>query len=223
MLRTALAGLAALAAAMGIGRFAFTPLLPLMQETDGLSLAQGGYLASANYIGYFAGALLATRVRPGLLPSLAAIAVTTLAMGMVHGMAAWLVLRFAAGVASAWALVQVSAWALPRLNARMADLSECLRYEDAARLRDRIASLERVIARLRRLDELRRLRLRLVVPGAEAGSCEEFFLSNGRVHRDLIAACAPGTSFEADHLDELVVVGSFLERPPPELRVRPLP
>src|SRR3954469_4070263 len=120
MLNTALAGLAALAAAMGIGRFAFTPLLPFMQESDGLSLAQGGYLASANYIGYFAGALLATRVRPGLLPSLAAIAVTTLAMGLVHGMAAWLVLRFAAGVASAWALVQVSAWALPRLNARLA-------------------------------------------------------------------------------------------------------
>src|SRR3954470_1694043 len=120
MLNTALAGLAALAAAMGIGRFAFTPLLPFMQESDGLSLAQGGYLASANYIGYFAGALLATRVRPGLLLSLAAIAVATLAMGVVHGMAAWLVLRFAAGVASAWALVQVSAWALPRLNARLA-------------------------------------------------------------------------------------------------------
>jgi MFS family permease len=120
MLRTALAGLAALAAAMGIGRFAFTPLLPLMQETDGLSLAQGGYLASANYIGYFVGALLATRVRPGLRLSLAAIAIATLAMGLVHGMAPWLVLRFAAGVASAWALVQVSAWALPRLNARLA-------------------------------------------------------------------------------------------------------
>src|SRR4051812_1021911 len=120
MLHTALAGLAALAAAMGIGRFAFTPLLPLMQETDGLSLAQGGYLASANYIGYFVGALLATRMRPGLRLSLAAIALATLAMGLAHGMAAWFVLRFAAGVASAWALVQVSAWALPRLNARLA-------------------------------------------------------------------------------------------------------
>jgi hypothetical protein len=120
MLRTALAGLAALAAAMGIGRFAFTPLLPLMQESEGLSLAQGGWLASANYLGYFTGALLATRVRPGLVFSLVAIAVTTLAMGLVHGMAAWLALRFAAGVASAWVLVQVSAWALPRLNARLA-------------------------------------------------------------------------------------------------------
>src|SRR5215831_1074438 len=110
---------------------------------------------------------------------------------------------------------------LPRLTSRMADLSDCLRYEDAARLRDRIASLERVIARLRRLDELRRLRVRLVVPGLEPGSREEFFLCNGRIHRDLVAACAAGTTFEAEHLDELVVIGTFLERPPPELRVIP--
>ena len=110
---------------------------------------------------------------------------------------------------------------LPRLRAQMGELSECLRYEDAARLRDRIASLERVIGRLRRLDELRRLRLRLVVPGVEPGAQEEFFLAGGRVHRDLVAACAAGTSLDADRLDELVVVGTFLERPPPELRVLP--
>src|SRR2546430_13524654 len=59
--RVALAGLAALAVAMGIGRFAFTPLLPMMQDDAGISLAQGGYLASANYLGYLAGALLAMR------------------------------------------------------------------------------------------------------------------------------------------------------------------
>jgi hypothetical protein len=78
-----------------------------------------------------------------------------------------------------------------------------------------------VIERLRRLDELRRLRLRLVVPGVEPGSREEFFLCNGRVHRDLVAACAAATTFDADHLDELVVIGTFLERPPPELRLIP--
>jgi DNA polymerase III epsilon subunit family exonuclease len=109
-----------------------------------------------------------------------------------------------------------------RLSARMAELSECLRYEEAARLRDRIASLERVIARLRRLEELRRLRLRLLVPGREPSSQEEFFLVGGRVHRDLLAACAaPDVPFGPDDLDELVVVGGFLERPPPELRVLP--
>src|SRR6185295_17281885 len=49
-------GLAGLAAAMGVGRFAFTPLLPLMQA-DGLTLAQGAWLAGANYLGYLMGAL----------------------------------------------------------------------------------------------------------------------------------------------------------------------
>ena len=58
-MRIALAGLAALAVAMGIGRFAFTPLLPMMQSDGGLSLAAGGWLAAANYLGYLFGALSA--------------------------------------------------------------------------------------------------------------------------------------------------------------------
>src|SRR5690242_15801287 len=118
MVHAALAGLGALALAMGIGRFAFTPLLPLMQGDAGLSLAEGGYLAAANYVGYLLGALWAARpVRSALAVRLAllAIAVSTAAMGLVHAMAWWLLLRFAAGVASAWALVHVSAWVLPRL------------------------------------------------------------------------------------------------------------
>src|SRR6476661_3404677 len=58
----AAAGLAALAAGMGIGRFAFTPILPLMQAEGTLTLAGGGWLAAANYAGYLAGALTATLV-----------------------------------------------------------------------------------------------------------------------------------------------------------------
>ena len=118
MLRTAAAGLAALAVAMGVGRFAFTPLLPLMQDDAGLSLADGGYLAAANYVGYLVGALWAAqpaRSARAVHASLVAIALATAAMGIVHTMPWWLLLRFAAGVASAWALVHVSAWALPRL------------------------------------------------------------------------------------------------------------
>ena len=57
-LQAALIGMAGLATAMGIGRFAFTPMLPLMQLHDLVSLRQGSYLASANYVGYLLGALL---------------------------------------------------------------------------------------------------------------------------------------------------------------------
>ena len=114
----ALAGLAALAVAMGVGRFAFTPILPMMQEDRGLSLAAGSWLASVNYAGYLAGALsagAAPRSRAAVRIALLAIAVATFAMGLASGFAAWLALRFLAGVASAWALVHVSAWCLTRL------------------------------------------------------------------------------------------------------------
>src|SRR5882672_6312723 len=116
----AFTGLAALAAAMGIGRFAFTPLLPMMQDDTGVSLAQGGYLASANYLGYLAGALWAMRpARPdfAIRAAMLAIALTTLAMGYAHGMPAWILLRALAGAASAWALVHVSSWALQQAPA----------------------------------------------------------------------------------------------------------
>ena len=60
-LAIAFTGLAALAIGMGIGRFAFTPILPMMQEDLGVTVAQGGWLASANYVGYLVGALSAMR------------------------------------------------------------------------------------------------------------------------------------------------------------------
>ena len=100
---------------MGIGRFAFTPILPMMQS-EGLSLAAGGWLASANYAGYLAGALSARWLRGehAIRAGLAATAVTTLAMALHAPLAAWLLLRGAAGVASAWLLINVSTWCLQR-------------------------------------------------------------------------------------------------------------
>jgi MFS family permease len=112
---TAAAGLLALAVAMGIGRFAFTPLLPMMQADSRLTLAQGGWLASANYAGYLLGALSASRVPFGIRGGLVAIAVTTFAMALVPRIEFWFLMRLLAGVASAWVLVQVSAWSLARL------------------------------------------------------------------------------------------------------------
>src|SRR5690606_33581395 len=113
-------GLAGLASAMGIGRFAFTPALPLMQTTDGLTLVQGGWLASVNYAGYLVGALLCiwlpTRpafwARAGLL----VVALVTLAMTVGDHFSLWLLWRFVAGCASAFVLVGLSAWCLGRLT-----------------------------------------------------------------------------------------------------------
>lgn len=119
----------ALAAAMGIGRFAFTPVWPLMAQEAGLSLAQGGWLASANYVGYLLGALAAVawpirRLRGTLAASLLAVALLTLAMPLWHGMAMWCALRLAAGYASASAFICVAAWrAVPAGDPREAGAS----------------------------------------------------------------------------------------------------
>lgn len=118
-LRVAFAGMAALAVAMGIGRFAFTPLLPLMQDDAGLGVAAGGYLASANYLGYLLGALLATRLRvrddSAVLGSMLIIGVSTIAMGFVESYPLWLVLRLVAGIVNAWIAIFAFSWCLDRL------------------------------------------------------------------------------------------------------------
>lgn len=118
----ALVGLTGLASAMGVGRFAFTPLLPLMQQAGELTLAQGGWLAVANYLGYLAGALACTAVisSPGRLArwGLLWVALLTLGMAWADSWWQWLLLRFGAGVASACVLVGISAWSLPRLQHR---------------------------------------------------------------------------------------------------------
>lgn len=112
-------GSAGLAAAMGIGRFALTPLLPVLTSESGLSLADGSALAASNYAGYLAGAVWCALVagNPGALAriGLPAVAITTLAMGVTGTFAAWLVLRFAAGVASALVLIGISSWTLHAL------------------------------------------------------------------------------------------------------------
>lgn len=115
-----LAGMLALAMAMGIGRFAFTPMLPLMIRAGSADVAAGGWLAAANYAGYLLGALTTARLpltpqRVGLL-ALAAIVASTAGMGLTHSLGLWLLLRFIAGVASAWVLVSTSVWCLAWLS-----------------------------------------------------------------------------------------------------------
>jgi MFS family permease len=123
------AGAVALAVAMGIGRFAFTPVLPMMLHDGVIDLPQAGWLASANYLGYLAGALLCTLqpwlwARAARLPpidgpalvksGLAVTGLLTLGMALPHA-ALWPLLRFAAGVASAVVFVFTSGWCLGQL------------------------------------------------------------------------------------------------------------
>ncbi|MFC0398538.1 YbfB/YjiJ family MFS transporter [Paraburkholderia rhizosphaerae] len=117
--RTALACMVALAVALGVGRFAFTPLLPLMLKSGALDIQQGGWLASANYAGYFAGALSCAALRVNaarvVRGGLCATVLLVLAMGAIDGIGCWAAVRFAAGIASAWTFVFASQWGLRRL------------------------------------------------------------------------------------------------------------
>ena len=122
-LAIAFGGLVALAVAIGIGRFVYTPILPFMAEDLGLTPSAGGLVASANLLGHLVGAIAAARFRmPGgrrawLLGALALSATTTAAMGLTVEMAAFMALRFAGGVASALAIVFASGLVLDRLAA----------------------------------------------------------------------------------------------------------
>ncbi|WP_334011312.1 YbfB/YjiJ family MFS transporter [Burkholderia cepacia] len=115
----ALACMIGLAVALGVGRFAFTPLLPLMLADGSISLKAGSWLASANYAGYFVGAVSCAAVRAAparmVRTGLAATVLLTAAMGVGHLLPVWLVVRFVAGVVSAWTFVFVSQWGLRRL------------------------------------------------------------------------------------------------------------
>jgi len=122
-LALALGGFVSLAAAMGIGRFVYTPILPVMTEALGMSQAAAGFIASANFLGYLAGAFAAATSwlrgsrRAWFMGGLAASAVTTGAMGLADSEWAFLALRFAGGVASAFVLVFSSALIIDRLHA----------------------------------------------------------------------------------------------------------
>lgn len=131
-LAIALAGLVSLGVAMGIGRFAFTPILPVMLAERTVDLPGASLLASANYLGYLLGALACT-FQPWLWrrfgwhgtvngPALVrgALAITALltAAMAVKLPGAWVLLRFAAGVASAVAFLYTSSWCLEQLARR---------------------------------------------------------------------------------------------------------
>ena len=116
----AISGMLALAVAIGVGRFAFTPILPMMQKDYGLTLRMAGLLASVNYVGYFIGAVSAIWIRMTISKlvrsSVVIVALLTGAMGVIHDPVAWLLLRGLAGIVSAWIFVFGSAYVLQQLT-----------------------------------------------------------------------------------------------------------
>lgn len=130
-LAIAVIGMISLAVAMGIGRFAFTPLLPMMLHDGVIGLPAASWLATANYLGYWIGAM-ACALQPWLwsrwdsLPAIVhtfairadLIATVVLTFGMaLHWPAAWPLWRFLAGIASALVFVYTSGWCLACLAA----------------------------------------------------------------------------------------------------------
>jgi predicted MFS family arabinose efflux permease len=112
---TLIGGMLALAVAMGVGRFVYTPILPIMVAELGLSNSEAGFIASVNFIGYMIGALLASTPwiggsrRRWVLIGLLLSGLTGLAMGLTEAEPVFWMLRLASGIASAFVLVYVSA------------------------------------------------------------------------------------------------------------------
>jgi DNA polymerase-3 subunit epsilon len=128
--------------------------------------------------------------------------------------------------------------ALPRVRRRLAELADARRYEDAARLRDRLHALEQVCRELERLARLRAVERCVVAPGAEPGHARAFFIAGGRVAAERALPPGGGAHLEIEaglaaarralvsdtngDLDELHLVGTFLRKPGPELAIVPL-
>jgi DNA polymerase-3 subunit epsilon len=128
--------------------------------------------------------------------------------------------------------------ALPRLRARLRRLAQGQRFEDAARLRDRVAALEETLDVLAELERVRALQACVLAPGRAPGTTRAFFVSRGRIAAERLLPRGGGALVEAaagvaearraalslapEDADEVLAVAGFLRRPPPELTVLPL-
>jgi DNA polymerase-3 subunit epsilon len=126
---------------------------------------------------------------------------------------------------------------LPALRERLARLAHDQRFEDAARLRDRVAALEEVAADVETLERARRLAICVVAPSADDGGPRGFFVAKGQVvcvrrlpderglewQAGLAAVRRALPTHAPEAADELQLVASFIRHPSPELRIVPLP
>jgi predicted MFS family arabinose efflux permease len=120
--RFACGGSLAMAAALGIGRFVYTPILPVMLDGLHWSKTEAGFVAASNFLGYLIGAVVAARqIRPGrqrwaLIVALLISALTTGGMAVPHNLAILMVLRLLGGATSAFVIVLASTLVLARLT-----------------------------------------------------------------------------------------------------------
>ncbi|CAM3191542.1 YbfB/YjiJ family MFS transporter [Xenorhabdus nematophila] len=116
----ALSGFLALVVAMGIGRFTFTPQVPLMIAESQMTLTGAGIVAAFNYLGYLAGSYDAMRaqrfVEYRLWSGLWGAVIITLLSALLDGPVLHSIARFFIGWASGWTLVLVAAWANEELG-----------------------------------------------------------------------------------------------------------
>lgn len=114
-------GILLLVVAMGISRFAFTPILPFMRQDEGLSFEDGGLLASSNYIGYFVGALGAGFIYRNkkliLLVNVLINVISIIYMGFTNSFLIWIILRFVAGATGGYIFVLTSSIVMDYLAA----------------------------------------------------------------------------------------------------------
>jgi DNA polymerase III epsilon subunit family exonuclease len=123
--------------------------------------------------------------------------------------------------------------ALPKLRAKLKRLAHDLRFEDAARLRDRIDALEGVAREIHRMRRLRELTVCVVAPGEHEGSRRGFWIAKGQVvdvrpftgthglewQAGLAAVARAEPTLDPEAADDLITVSAFIRRPPPELEV----
>ncbi|MGB0733035.1 MAG: YbfB/YjiJ family MFS transporter [Pontibacterium sp.] len=109
-----LSGILLLIISVGVARFAYTPILPIMQAQTWLDDAAGGWLAAINYMGYFSGALIATTLTSPrwkyLFCKVAIVfaVLTTWMMAYTESMVIWSISRFIAGMCGAAGMVVVA-------------------------------------------------------------------------------------------------------------------
>ena len=117
-----LTGSAALALAIGIGRFSYTPILPYMLEELKISKTNGGLIASWNFFGYLCGSLLSIlsffkkKIKFVFFISVLTSILTTLLMSFYNVVIDFIAIRFVAGLSSAFVLIFGTALILPSIQ-----------------------------------------------------------------------------------------------------------